>query len=312
MPRSSLQHININLLMIFNAVMSCRSVSLAAEHLSLGQPAVSSALGRLRALFDDPLFVRSGRFMKPTQRAIEIAELLGPALKSISLAVEPPPAFEPGTSDRVFHLGLNDDVEFALLPSLLKRIRNEAPGVSLIVRRASYLEMPRLLNAAEITVGVGYTAELPASTKRRMLRRTRIVLLRSDGLQPDLDLEQFCRRPHAMVSFTGNVVGFVDGALKRVGRERKVALVVPHFTSLEALLSDSDLVAAVPDYVAEIVEAGGKLKHQALPVPLAEFAVNMVWPMVCDKDPANRWLRKQIELVFGDQLSGGSRRIAIA
>jgi LysR family transcriptional activator of mexEF-oprN operon len=294
MNRTDLRHINLNLLLIFEALMHARSVSLAAERLFLGQPAVSSALARLRLLFDDPLFRRSGRFMQPTPRAEEIARLLGPALESIAMAVQRPRAFDAATSDRVFRIGLNDDVEFALLPRLLKRIRAEAPGVSLVVRRANYLQMPRLLASGEVTVGVGYTTELPAAAKRRNLRSTRIVLLRGDQAPGDIDLDEFCKRPHALVSFAGGTVGFVDDALRRIGRERRVVLAVPQFNSLGALLEGTDLVAAVPDYVAQVLTANGQLRTQALPIQLEDLAVHMVWTLDKDNDLAERWLRSRI------------------
>jgi LysR family transcriptional activator of mexEF-oprN operon len=300
MNRTDLRHINLNLLLIFQALMKARSVSLAAEHLFLGQPAVSSALSRLRELFNDPLFQRAGRFMEPTPRAQEIALLLGPALESIAMAVQQPSGFDPLCSERVFRIGLTDEVEFALLPRLLKRIRAEAPGVALVVRRANYLQMPRLLADGEISVGVGYTTDLPATAKRRRLRRSRIVLLRGDTGVDDLDLEAFCARPHVLVSFAGGTVGLVDDALRRIGRERKVVLAVPQFNSLGSLLEGTDLIAAVPDYAASVLAAKGGLSIQALPVDVDEWPVHMVWNMARDNDPAERWLRSRISLFLGE------------
>lgn len=301
MNRNDLRHINLNLLLIFEALMHSRSVSVAARNMFLGQPAVSSALGRLRELFGDPLFQRAGRFMEPTPRAYEIAELLGPALESIATAVNRPTRFDPATSTRVFRIGLNDDVEFALLPSLLKRIRAEAPGVVLVVRRANYLQMPRLLAAGDITVGVGYTVELPAAAKRRVLRRVQIVLLRADQSPGAVGLDEFCARPHALVSFAGGTTGFIDDALKQLSRERRVVLAVPHFNSLGSLLDGTDLLAAVPDFAAQVFIANGRLRSQPLPVPLNEFEVHMVWNAGKDSDPAERWLRSRIQMFLGDE-----------
>jgi LysR family transcriptional activator of mexEF-oprN operon len=307
MNRSDLRHINLNLLLIFEALMKARSVSLAAERMYLGQPAVSSALGRLRVLFDDPLFQRVGRGMEPTPRAQEIALLLGPALESIAMAVKRPKAFDAATSDQVFRIGLTDDVEFALLPSMLKRIRAEAPRVSLVVRRASYLQMPRLLASGEVTVGVGFTTDLPASAKRRTLRSTRIVLLRGDDVPGDLSLDEFCERPHALVSFAGGTVGFVDEALRRIERERRVVLAVPQFNSLGALLEDTDLVAAVPEYAADVLTANGRLRSQPLPIQLDPFPVHMVWTTAKDHDPGECWLRARIGVLLSDGSSPSAR-----
>ncbi len=126
MNRNDLRRVDLNLLIVFETLMHERSVTRAAEKLFLGQPAISAALARLRTLFDDPLFVRTGRSMEPTARAQEIASLLSPALDSISTAVSRASSFDPATSELVFRIGLTDEVEFALLPQMLRRIRAEA------------------------------------------------------------------------------------------------------------------------------------------------------------------------------------------
>lgn len=149
MNRNDLRRVDLNLLIVFETLMHERSVTRAAEKLFLGQPAISAALSRLRSLFDDPLFVRTGRSMEPSARAVEIFALLSPALDSISTAVSRAAEFDPATSTSVFRIGLSDDVEFALLPMLLKRLRAEAPGIVLVVRRVNYILMPGLLPPAK-------------------------------------------------------------------------------------------------------------------------------------------------------------------
>ena len=135
MNRNDLRRVDLNLLIVFETLMHERSVTRAAEKLFLGQPAISAALSRLRTLFDDPLFVRTGRSMEPTARAQEIFAHLSPALDSISTAMSRASEFDPATSTAVFRIGLSDDVEFGLLPPLLRRLRAEAPGIVLVVRR---------------------------------------------------------------------------------------------------------------------------------------------------------------------------------
>ena len=119
MNRNDLRRIDLNLLIVFETMMHERSVTRTAEKLFLGQPAISAALGRLRGIFNDPLFVRNGRLMEPTARAQELFELLVPALDSISNAISATSDFEPANSDAVFRIGLSDEVEFSLLPALL-------------------------------------------------------------------------------------------------------------------------------------------------------------------------------------------------
>ncbi|MDQ7987171.1 LysR family transcriptional regulator [Pseudomonas sp. G34] len=300
MNRNDLRRLDLNLLIVFETLMHERSVTRAAEKLFLGQPAISAALSRLRNLFDDPLFVRTGRSMEPTARAQEIFALLSPALDSISTAVSRASEFDPATSTAVFRVGLSDDVEFALLPALLRRLRSEAPNVVLVVRRANYLLMPNLLASGEISVGVSYTEELPANAKRKTLRRSKPKLLRADSIPGKLGLDEYCARPHAMVSFAGDLNGFIDDQLARFERTRKVVLAVPQFNGLGTLLAGTDLIAVVPDYTAAALTAAGGLRAEDLPFESDSFEMSMAWRGAQDNDPAERWLRSRIQMFFGD------------
>ncbi|WP_106476858.1 LysR substrate-binding domain-containing protein [Phytohalomonas tamaricis] len=300
MNRGDLRRIDFNLLVVFETLMQERSVSRAAERLFLGQPATSAALARLRDLFDDPLFVRTGRTMEPTSRAEEIFIQLQPALDAISGVLSNTSTFDPATSENVFTIGLSDDVEFALLPALLKRLRTEAPGIVLVVRRANYLLMPHLLSTGEISVGVAFTRDLPANAKRRILRRSRPRVLRADSVPGTLSLDEFCARPHAMVSHAGDLSSYVDEQLATLGRSRHVVLAVPQFNGLGTLLAGTDIISTVPDYAAAALSAGGGLRDEEVPFESPVFELSMVWRSAQDNDPAERWLRSRIQMFAGD------------
>ncbi len=295
MNRNDLRRVDLNLLIVFETLMHERSVTRAAEKLFLGQPAISAALSRLRNLF-----VRTGRSMEPSARAHEIFALLSPALDSISTAVSRAAEFDPATSNAVFRIGLSDDAEFALLPQLLKRIRAEAPGIVLVVRRVNYLLMPTLLASGEISVGVSYTSDLPANAKRKVLRRSKPKLLRADSMPGSISLDDFCARPHALVSFAGDLSGFIDEALDEIGRKRHVVLAVPQFNGLGSLLAGTDILATVPDYTADVLTAAGGLRAEDLPIEVRSFELHMAWRGAQDNDPAERWLRSRIQMFFGD------------
>ncbi|AVI84751.1 MULTISPECIES: LysR substrate-binding domain-containing protein [Pseudomonas syringae group] len=300
MNRNDLRRVDLNLLIVFETLMHERSVTRAAEKLFLGQPAISAALSRLRGLFDDPLFVRTGRSMEPTARATEIFALLSPALDSISTAVSRASEFDPATSTSVFRIGLSDDVEFALLPTLLKRLRSEAPGIVLVVRRVNYILMPPLLASGEISVGVSYTQDLPANAKRKVLRRSNPQLLRADSIPGPLSLDDFCARPHALVSFAGDLSGFIDEHLEKLERKRHVVLAVPQFNGLATLLTGTDIIATVPDYAAQVLTAAGGVRSEDLPIETRTFELHMAWRGAQDNDPGERWLRSRIQMFFGD------------
>nr|WP_305881746.1 LysR family transcriptional regulator [Pseudomonas sp. VI4.1] len=165
MNRNDLRRVDMNLLVIFETLMFEKNLTRAGEKLFLGQPAVSASLAKLRDLFDDPLLVRNGRVLEPTQRALQILKELQPAMDTISGAVSRAKDFDPSTSRDVFRIGLSDDAEFGLFPPLLKQMREEAQNV--VVRRVNFLLMSSMLASGEISVGVSCTPELPAHTKRK-------------------------------------------------------------------------------------------------------------------------------------------------
>ncbi|ROL66204.1 LysR family transcriptional regulator [Pseudomonas chlororaphis] len=294
MNRNDLRRVDLNLLVIFEALMFEKNLTRVAEKLFMGQPAVSAALGRLRDLFDDPLFVRSGRGMEPTARALVILGELQPALDTISGAVSRAKEFDPSSSCAVFRIGLSDDAEFGLFPALLSRLREEAPGIVVVVRRANFLLMPSLLGSGEISVGVSYTTDLPANAKRKKLRDIPCKVLRGDARPEPLSLDEYCARPHAMVSFSGDLSGNIDLDLARLGRARRVVLAVPQFSGLRALLAGSEMIATVPDYAACALTEGCALRAEDPPFPIDAAELSMVWSGVHDNDPAERWLRGRI------------------
>lgn len=299
MNRNDLRRADINLLVVFETMMHERNVSRVGEKLFLGQPAISAALGRLRHLFNDPLFIRTGRVMEPTSRAQEIYSNLTPALDSIAAALSRCQAFDPTTSETTFHIGLSDDVEYALLPCLLRCMRIEAPNITLVVRRADQWQLPQLLASGEISLGISHTLQLPANARCKRLRSIHPMLLRADSQPGGVGLDEFCRRPHAVVSSMGNVIEDADRALHLLGRQRKVVLAVPQFSALPVLLAGSDTIAIVPDYVARAMSGSGGLRAEPVPIALSQQDLSMVWRGATHDDPSEHWLRSRCSAFLG-------------
>lgn len=300
MTRLDLRHVDLNLLIIFELMMVERSVTRVAQRLFLGQPTVSAALNRLRSLYNDPLFVRMGRQMEPTPRALQLEVILRPALDSISAAISQTTLFDPALSEEVVRLGLSDDVEMALLPTLLRQLSVEAPNMNLVVRRTNYLSLSNQLSSGEITLGICYAGDLPANAKRRTLRRSRSVMVRADVDNATTSLDQYCERPHALVSFSGERSGFIDQELANLGRNRKVKLAVPQFHGLSALLPGTSLIATVPDYAAASLTSSGLLRSEELPFEAPVFDLSMAWSTIHDLDPVQKWLRTKVLECLGD------------
>lgn len=295
MNRNDLRRVDMNLLVVFETMMHERSVTRVGEKLFLGQPTISAALGRLRQLFDDPLFIRVGRVMEPTARAEDIFANLTPALDGIAAAVSRCQSFEPGTSEATFHVGLSDDVEYALLPRLLRQLRMEAPNITLIVLRVDQQQMSQRLFNGEISLGISHTLDLPASARRKSLRTVRPMLLRADNRAEAVTLQEFCQRPHIVVSSVGNAADDTDQALSLSGRQRKVVLTVPQFSALPRLLAQSEMLAIVPDYVARAMALAQGIRAEAVPLPLPTRNLSMAWRGAAHNDVGQRWLRSRCQ-----------------
>ncbi|WNW09761.1 LysR substrate-binding domain-containing protein [Pseudomonas sp. DTU_2021_1001937_2_SI_NGA_ILE_001] len=301
MNRNELRKADINLMVVFETLMQERNVTRAAEKLFLGQPTISAALNRLRNLLDDPLFVRVGHRMEPTARAHEILRHLTPALDAMSTALSLTREFDPAVSTLTFRIGLSDDVEFSLLPAMMRALREEAPGIVLVVKHADYWNISDLLMSGEITVGVCLTRDLPANAKRKRLRNCQPRVVRADAAQTPMTLDEYCSRPHVVVSHVASVSSFADEWLEAIGRKRQVVMSIPRFTSLPALLAGTDLIANLSDYAAEAMSRMGLLKDEPLPFETPGLDLSMTWLSVMDSDPAERWLRERIEAFMGEQ-----------
>jgi LysR family transcriptional activator of mexEF-oprN operon len=305
MNRNDLRKIDFSLLIVFETLMHERNLTRAGEKLFLCQSAISASLNRLRQFFDDPLFIRMGRTMEPTSRAFEIQLTLTPALDNMAAALSNVSEFDPTTSTNVFRIGLSDDVEYSLLPGLLRQLRMEAPQVSFVVRRTDHSLLANQLATGEVSLGVCHSRELPANAKRKFLRSIRPTVLSANTLTGLLDLNEYCNRPHVSVSVNGEASDYIDRALGSLGRQRQIILAVPQYSALKTLLEDTQMLAVVPDYVAKAMIRQGGLRADPVPMSLPTLDLSMSWSATLDNDPGERWLRSRIT----DYLSEKSGRL---
>ncbi|MFV0643637.1 MAG: LysR family transcriptional regulator [Sphingomonadaceae bacterium] len=299
--RTSLGHLDLNLLSVLVVVIEEQSTIAAAHRLHLAQSTVSGMLGRLREIFDDELLVRSGRNFEPTARALDLVQKLKPHIEALSTAVGASTVFDPNTDSREFRIGCTDAVAYALLPQLTPVLRRQAPKCDLIVRVGDYRSLPSMLTSGEITTAIGYLRDnLPATAKARVVLRSEWVVLR-DANQPAISsIADFCDRPHVIVSPKGNLDGFVDEGLKALGKKRRLVLGVSNFSLLLATLPGSDLIATVPDFIAGYLAKFGQLAIDSCPVEIPPVTNRMVWSSVANNDPSQRWLRARLTDAFAD------------
>lgn len=201
---------------------------------------------------------------------------------------------------KVFRIGLGGDVEYGLLPCLLRRLRQEAPGVLLIIRRLENQQLAEQLVSGELSVALSYGKEVPKDVHRVRLRLLRLKLLRSDIAPHLIELAEYCRRPHAQVHYSGDVSEYIDSELLRKGRSRRIEISLSQFSSLPLLMADTDLLATVPDYVADTLVATGGLRAQALPLELPPVELSMTWNEALDGDVEERWLRSRLKMLLTD------------
>jgi LysR family transcriptional regulator, mexEF-oprN operon transcriptional activator len=290
---------DLNLLRTFVALMEERSTVLAARRLFLSQPTVSGALSRLRVLLSDEILIRNGRALEPTARAVEFLALIKPHLDGLSVALTEGVLFDPLEDEKVFRFGCTDAVALAALPILSTKLRTLAPRCSLVVRIGDYRVLPGMLVSGEISTTLAYLRkDPPATTKVKVMRHSPWVVVR-DAAQPALEgLDDFCSRSHALVTPLGDLAGFVDEQLEKANLSRRIVIGLSSFSLLLAVLPGSDLVATVPDFVAEQLRRIAGLSIDPCPVAVPLVTNTLAWRAVVDRDPAERWFREQVIQAF--------------
>jgi DNA-binding transcriptional LysR family regulator len=292
--------LNLNLLPVLDALLSERSVSRAGARLGLSQPAVSNALAHLRELLGDPLLVRKGAGMAPTERALALAEPLRSALLALAQGLEPPAAFEPATAARGFTIATNDFVAFAVLPGLLARLQRAAPGVRLQVRAWQEHFVPTDLARGEADLVLGFNRGLPAGHDAAPLFADRFVFVARKGhplVHGRITLGQYTKLSHVVVSQEPDARGIVDDALAQRGLSRTVGLRLSHFLLVPPILATTDYVAALSEVVARPMARTLPLQLLKMPIDVPGAMVQMVWHERTATSPAHRWLRGLVEEV---------------
>jgi LysR family transcriptional regulator, mexEF-oprN operon transcriptional activator len=296
---SDIHHINLagldlNLLVVFDALMTEQSVTRAGVRVGLSQPATSNALARLRTLMADELFVRTATGLRPTPRAIALAQQLRPALQQIQSALLEKITFDPTTSDRVFAVGMSDYVEFTLLPKLIQTLQLIAPQVSLQVRSGDRQKLLSLLDNGEIDLVCGvFPEKVPLHQEQILFQETYVCVCRQEhpNIGDYLSLKKYISVPHLLVSLKEDRVGRVDRLLATQNLKRHIALSTPHFLVAPFILAQTDLITTLASRIALEFEKTQPLKLLPVPLDLKGFSVSMRWHKSTQDSPACQWLR---------------------
>lgn len=305
-----LSRTDLNLLVLFETVMRERHVGRSADALNLSPSAVSHGLSRLRALLNDPLFIKTPRGVTPTERAIALEAPVAEILARIRSVVSTAAPFDPRTSKRTFTIGAPDGVSAVFLPSLMAQLQRRAPNVDVRVRQL----LPRQGETAPELAWRDAYAELDA-------RSMDIAVMPTDTAPPRFSTQSFFQedfviaaraghpwiaRPtlagfrdaqHLVVSSSGDPVGFVDTALAEKSMARRVVLTAPNFMFALALLADTNLIAALPRRFFELHGKRFKLHSAKPPIALPRFTLNIVTPKPALQDAGLAWLIATLKAV---------------
>ncbi len=295
----NLQSIDLNLLLVFEALMDERNVTRAAKRVGLSQPAMSNALTRLRRTFDDQLLVKTPVGMVPTPTAQTLIEPVHAALTQLRSAFETKRAFDPEKSNRSFHLLANDYVEITLLMRLLRTLRTRAKGIKLRFHRPRNLFEPP--TAAELTESFDLAISLSpnplaldASVRSELLWEEGNVCIASQShpfIRNKLTLKQYAEAEHLAVFYKQQGQGVIDTLLAQKGYARRAVLHVPHFITVLFAVSETDLIATVPESLAKKFSKQLKLQVLPLPITLPPFRLTLLWHERFHNDFAHQWLR---------------------
>ncbi|ORM71562.1 LysR family transcriptional regulator [Pantoea rwandensis] len=290
--KTDIRNLDLNLLKALDALLDERSVTRAAERLSLTQPAVSGMLTRLRECFDDPLFTRTQRGIIPTLRALELAQPVKSILAEVSELLQPK-AFEPAIAEMTVKIAATDYALRAVIVPFMAALRLQAPGIRVAVLPVNNEQLSAQFERGDVDFALITPETAPPDLHARALYDEEYVcLLRADHplTQPEgLTLDTFCEHDHALVSYVGgNFSGVTDEALALCGRTRRVTLSVCSFLVLPEILRVSDLISVVPKRLT--YDLPGLI---VLPPPLdiQGFSKIVVWHERTHRDAGHRWLR---------------------
>ncbi len=285
---------DLNLLVVFDAVMQDRSVTRAGRRIGLSQPAMSHALNRLRDLLKDELFVRTPTGMRPTPRAEQLAALLRQTLRELQQVLQPE-TFVPATADRRFSLAINNYAAVVVAPPLVTAVSTAAPSVQLDLRPSGTLDVIECLDRGDLDLAIGSLDSFGERFACTQLLEDEFVMVmrrRHPAGRGALSAKVLAGLTH-LDPPTGENTDFLDAWLSERGLTRRIALRAPYL-SARAILSRSDLAATLSRRIAQEFVRTDRLQIHELPVKSPVVRTTMLWHRRLDEHPAHRWLRDRI------------------
>lgn len=292
--------LDLNLLVVFDAVAQTRSATKAGEKLNMAQPAISHALARLRSALRDELFIRTPNGMEPTPFSERLAGAVRAALESLGTTLDGAAPFDPATASRSFLIAADNRAALVLAAPLAAAIAAEAPGVSLRITPSGTLDLPDLLDRGELDLAVGGLAAPGERFSDLLLFESGFVALTRRGhpaaREGRILLADMGAYPHLVLSSTRERTDFVDEAMAREGLVRRVAFSGP-LLAAPSVLARSDMIAVMGERGAREIARIAPLEALALPFETPRTFTAMLWHRRYDDVPAHRWLRTLVRRI---------------
>ncbi len=302
--RVDIKSFDLNLLRVLDALLQEGSTVKAGERIGLSQPAVSSALGRLRFALKDELFLRKGQGLEPTDFARSLAIPVRQKLEDIEALLLGPRNFDAAKANITFRLTGSDFFAEMLLPEMAKRLAQQAPGIKvqfLGLVPYSYLEA---MERFDIDIALVPTLPMKSWVQQselivcpfKVIARKNNQKLRMAGLAAgdSVPLELYCALRHVLFSSDGNLTTFSDDALAQTGHKRDVVMSMPFFSGVHRAVAESDLVALVPEQLASRLAPKLGLVLYDPPIEIQPVQLSMIWHRRSNATPAHRWIRQMI------------------
>ena len=303
----NLNQIDLNLLVYLEVLLRERNVTQAANQLGLSQPAMSNGLRRLRALFDDPLLVRTSEGMTPTERALELEPLVKDILLGVDRAMQPATEFEPRAAQMVVRIMASDYAESTLFPAVLTELRDNAPDITLDIMNpsdVSFLDVER----GKVDLVINRFDQMPQSFHQITLWQDSFSCLLSPNhpILDDFSLESYLSADHIWVSKTGMGVGvgvdpsdvqrlgWVDSALAQLGEKRRIRVFTRHYQAAMTLAEQNDLIVTLPTRATWLKQNDPRVAIRQVPFDVPPLELKMAWSPLLHNNAPHRWVRQFI------------------
>ncbi|MFT5643076.1 MAG: DNA-binding transcriptional LysR family regulator [Janthinobacterium sp.] len=311
-PAMSFLTLDLNLLRVFDAVMTEQNLTRAAGHLAMTQPAVSNAIKRLRENLGDDLLIRTAYGVKPTPRAEALWPAVRSALAGLKSAISQD-NFDIAVTETTFRMAMADATAAFWLPTLVNSIERDAPGVNVRMVPLTTRDPRQMLLRGDIELAIGFfpgvAAQLSMETSspmhhERLYSGHYVCVMRRNHPLADLPLtiDNYCAAKHLLVSFSGRAHGLVDEALALLKRERRILLTVNQFFTAGRVVANSDLITVLPRHLIASTGMSDRLLYKELPFPLPAVHLDMLWHERDSRSQAHQWLRGHLRAMDTEAL----------